>query len=220
MDTMTPIQVEYPERVVAPLARERDRERHFSFQRSLREYMLVLLGIIFLQFLLYGPSLCGRKVLLPLEVLGLPGMYIPRTPEIARLAWGDNYLSDPVFLFEPLRHFAAGEIHQGRLPAWIPYEFCGAPFIEPRFSPFAALQFASTSPITLAWSHLLVLNFFHLGRPQTANQPGQGLDEAVHVGVAVLVGVRVRVGVVELIGVTLGVLVFVDTGWLPIRTVI
>jgi hypothetical protein len=47
-----------------------------------------------------------------------------------------------------------------------------------------------------------------------------GCATAVHVGVPVLVGVGVQLGVVELIGVALGVLVSVGTGWLPIRTTI
>ena len=36
------------------------------------ELMVVLAGIVLGQFILYAPSLIGRKVLLPLDILALP----------------------------------------------------------------------------------------------------------------------------------------------------
>jgi hypothetical protein len=57
--------------------------------------------------------------------------------------------------FEPARHFAALELSAGRLPTWIPYQFAGAPFIWPKFSPFCFLQCCTRSPIVLAWTQLL-----------------------------------------------------------------
>ena len=117
---------------------------------------ILLTGIILGQFILYGPSLCGRKILLPLDALALPDVYLPRTPETARIASVNVYLPDLLYLFEPLRRFAVSEVRAGRIPMWMPYEYGGAPFIEPKFSPFAALQFCIDSPVVLAWTQLLV----------------------------------------------------------------
>jgi hypothetical protein len=132
-------------------------------KKRLVELGWVLAGIVLGQAVLYGPSLCGRKILLPLELLALQDVYLPRTPEIARIANANIYLGDPVYLFEPMRRFAALEIRQGRFPAWIPYEFAGVPFIEPRFSPFAAIQFCSPLPMVLAWSQMAVAIVAGLG---------------------------------------------------------
>jgi hypothetical protein len=124
--------------------------------QELRNLALVVLGILVGQFILYGPSLCGRKVLLPLNVLAVPNVYLPQSPETARIAPENIFLSDAIYVFEPARRFAVSEIRAGRLPMWIPYEYGGAPFIEPRFSPFAALQFSAESPVVLAWCQVAI----------------------------------------------------------------
>jgi hypothetical protein len=89
--------------------------------------VLVVAGIIVPQFLLYGPSLMGRKVLLPLEILARPGTYLPG--EIAQRvsAPPNNVLSDLVFAMEPFRVYAVREVRAGRLPLWNPNSFCGSP---------------------------------------------------------------------------------------------
>src|SRR5689334_10715517 len=96
---------------------------------------LVLAGIILGQFILYGPSLVGRKVLLPLDILAQQNVYIPRTPEIGRIEAQDPTLTDMVYVYEPNRRFAFTELRTGRLPMWAPFQFAGVPFIWPKFSP-------------------------------------------------------------------------------------
>jgi hypothetical protein len=130
---------------------------------KLPRLIIVLAGIILAQIILYGPALCGRKVLLPLDFLALPDVYLPRTPETARIASVNIYLPDLLYLLEPARRFAVSEIHAGRLPMWMPYQYGGAPFIEAKFSPFAALQFCAASPIVLAWTQLAVALIAGLG---------------------------------------------------------
>ena len=61
---------------------------------------------------------------------------------------------DLVLLMEPQRRFAAAEVAAGRLPMWAPYDFAGAPFIWPKFSPFLALEYCTKSPVVLAWGAL------------------------------------------------------------------
>src|SRR6266481_1802995 len=123
--------------------------------QKLARLLIVLAGIILGQVILYGPSLAGRKILLPLDILAQPLAYLPRTPETESIQARNIYLADLVFVFEPMRRFAASEFRAGRLPMWAPYHFGGAPFIWPKFSPFLALQCLTESPLVLAWTQLL-----------------------------------------------------------------
>jgi hypothetical protein len=132
-------------------------------RRKLARLMIVLAGIMLGQVILYGPSLAGRKILLPLDILAEPTVYLPRTPEVAKIEPHNLSLSDMIYFSEPARRFAAAEIHAGHLPQWAPYHFAGAPFIWPKFSPFLALQCSTASPIVLAWSQLLAAIVAGLG---------------------------------------------------------
>jgi hypothetical protein len=117
--------------------------------------LTVLSGIVLGQLLLYGPSLFGSKVLLPLDILAGQNAYIPRTAEASQIQPKDKFLVDLVFLFEPSRRFANSEIRAGRFPSWAPYHYAGAPFMGPRFSPFILLQYLVASPVVLAWAQML-----------------------------------------------------------------
>ena len=116
--------------------------------------VLVVVGIILGQAILYGPSLIGEKILLPLDLLALRGDYIPSTPETAKIVPHNMVLSDLVTQFEPARRFAASEIHQGRFPLWAPYHYGGVPFVWPKYSPFLLLQCCTLSPVIIAWGQL------------------------------------------------------------------
>ncbi|MGO8700150.1 MAG: YfhO family protein [Limisphaerales bacterium] len=116
--------------------------------------LIVFAGIIFGQAVLYGPSLIGEKILLPLDTLAQPSIYIPRTPETAKIVPHDKVLTDLVYQFEPARRFAVSEIHQGRFPLWAPYHFGGVPFIWPKYSLFYLLEYCTPSPVILAWAQL------------------------------------------------------------------
>src|SRR4051794_20374580 len=96
--------------------------------RALRILFLVV-GIILGEVILYGPSLVGHKILLPLDILAQQNVYIPRTPEIAKIEAQNPTLTDQVYVYEPNRRFASGEFLAGRLPMWAPFEFSGVPFI-------------------------------------------------------------------------------------------
>jgi hypothetical protein len=90
---------------------------------------VLVAGLLATQFILFGPSLIGRKILLPLDVLARPWMYLSPA-ESAK--WGpplDPILSDPVLEMELDRQFAVSEIRAGRLPLWNPREYCGQPFL-------------------------------------------------------------------------------------------
>jgi len=136
---------------------------HKEGKGRLAGLMAVAAGIILGQVILYGPSLCGRKVLLPLEVLAVSDFYLPQTPAVAAIAPINIYLADATFVFEPARRFAAAEVRAGRWPTWMPFEYSGVPYIEPRFSPFAALQFCFASPVVLAWTQLAIALVSGLG---------------------------------------------------------
>src|SRR5689334_14363146 len=107
---------------------------------SLVRIVVLLAGIILGQFILYGSSLLGQKVLLPLDILAQQNVYIPRTPEIASIEAQNPTLTDMVYVYEPNRHFLWSELKAGRLAMWAPFQFAGVPFIWPKFSPFLLLQ--------------------------------------------------------------------------------
>jgi len=124
-------------------------------KRRLARLLIVLAGIALGQAVLYGPSLAGRKILLPLDILTWPGIYLPRTPEVAKIETQNRFLTDLLYLCEPARRFGASEVHAGRLPMWAPYHYIGVPFIWPKFSPFLALEFCTASPVVLPWAQML-----------------------------------------------------------------
>ncbi|MGA2617083.1 MAG: hypothetical protein ABSF26_05680 [Thermoguttaceae bacterium] len=117
---------------------------------------VLVLGIVAGQAVLYGPSLTGRKVLLPLDILTLPYILIPRDAGLSPGMPHDFVLFDLVSTLEPGRCFAAGEIQAGRIPLWNPYQFAGAPFLFPKFSPIWLLGTAFSSPVVVAWMQMMV----------------------------------------------------------------
>jgi hypothetical protein len=116
----------------------------------------LLAGLILGQFLLYGPSLLGTKVLLPLDLLALPNVYLPVTAETARIVPHDTFRSDLIYQFETERRFVATELREGRFPLWLPYQYAGVPLVWPRFSPLILLSCLTASPVILAWAQLAV----------------------------------------------------------------
>jgi hypothetical protein len=89
------------------------------FRRRTR-LLILLAGIFAGQIFLYGPSLIGRKILLPLDVLAQPNFYLPQTADTAKQWPHDIVLSDLVLQFETERRFVAGEMREGRFPLWLP----------------------------------------------------------------------------------------------------
>src|SRR6185295_14316211 len=126
-----------------------------EFPRSRRaRVLIVLIGIVIGQFILFGPSLVGKKILLPLDILATPTTYLPMTPEVEKITPHNPVLSDIVCQFEPERRFAIAELRAGRFPMWAPYQYCGAPVVWPRFSVFQWLGFVTPSPVIVAWVQL------------------------------------------------------------------
>jgi len=129
-----------------------------SVRRRTGRISLLLLGIILPQLLLYWPSLTGRKILLPLDILVAPNVYLPAgaAPDIAP---PNMILSDLVFALEPFRRFAVDEVRAGRMPLWNPSIYCGAPFLANNqsavFSPYRILDYLIDSPIAIAWTQLV-----------------------------------------------------------------
>jgi hypothetical protein len=119
---------------------------------------ILLIGLLVPQGVLYGPSLVGHKILLPLDLLALPQTYLPRTPAYADVAPRNIAMLDLVTAINERREFAVREVRAGRLPLWNPYAYCGAPFLAANntavFSPYRLLDYAFPSPVTLAWKQL------------------------------------------------------------------
>lgn len=127
-----------------------------GIRQSLGRLAIVLAGIFLTQVVLYGPSLIGSKILLPIDCLALRGVYLPQTPEVRKVLVHDQIMSDMVYQLEPMRQFVIAELRAGRLPIWTPYEFCGAPNFRVPLCPAWFLNFLVDSPVVLAWSQVLL----------------------------------------------------------------
>ena len=127
-----------------------------DLRKAVLRWFILVAGIVLGQFVLYGPSLIGQKVLLPLDLLAAPGVYIPSSPETAAVEPKSRSFVDLAFVLEPARRFAASELSAGRLPMWGPYQYAGAPFIWPKFSPVLALECSTASPVIIAWAQMAV----------------------------------------------------------------
>jgi hypothetical protein len=126
-----------------------------SFRGRCWRAAAVTVGVVLTQTVLFGPSLCGRKVLLPLDILTMPGWYLPPLPAYEGVIPHDGTQSDPVLQYEPMRRFVAAELRAGRAPLWVPYHYCGAPCAAvPAYSIFNLPYYLLPTPYVLAWIQL------------------------------------------------------------------
>lgn len=118
--------------------------------------IVLLAGLVVPQVVLFGPSLAGRTILLPLDLLALEETYLPRTKEYANVQPFNVVFMDEISLFEFERRFATEELRAGRLPLWNPHIYLGAPYVVwDKYSPFNILYYLFPTPMTLAWIQLL-----------------------------------------------------------------
>src|SRR5271166_4871296 len=118
---------------------------------------LLLFGLVSSQVLLYGPSLAGTKVLLPLDILAKKDVYLPNPPNGVSPYPYNPALVDLVLLGAPTMEYAAKEMRAGRIPLWNPQNFAGAPFAGfPKYSPFFLIFCCWPSPTTFAYLQLIV----------------------------------------------------------------
>ncbi len=142
---------------------EQKREPTSASSQRIKRLLLVLAGIVVGQFILYGPSLIGRKILLPLDLLALPKVYLPSNPQTAKIQPHDVTLADLIYYMEPERRFAVSELHAGRFPIWNPDQYAGVPIIWPKFSPILLFECITASPVILAWGQLMCALIAGLG---------------------------------------------------------
>ncbi len=117
--------------------------------------LILFAGILVGQVALYGPSLAGFKILLPLDILNYWSAYTPVDPNNPPPYPYNLQFVDLVFNAEPTRVHLGAELRAGRFPLWNPLEFAGSPDISPKFSPFLLLGALVVSPKILPWIELL-----------------------------------------------------------------
>jgi hypothetical protein len=121
-----------------------------------RRVALLLLGLVSSQILLYGPSLAGTKVLLPLDTLAYKGVYLPAPANGVNPVPYNHVLLDLVLDGAPTMEYAAKEMRAGRIPLWNPQSFAGVPFVGfPNYSPFFLIFCCWPSPMTFAYLQLI-----------------------------------------------------------------
>src|SRR5690242_8323036 len=94
------------------------RRRRAGRPRRILRALIVLAGVLIPQAILTGPALLGRAILLPLDILKLPGVYLPPRYLGVESRHQDMTYSDLVLQLEPNRQFAVREVRAGRLPLW------------------------------------------------------------------------------------------------------
>lgn len=121
-----------------------------------RQWLILACGWIIPQMFLLGPALIGRTVYAPVDLLALPGMYLPKTPEYQGVVPQDLGILDLVQVSPAARKFCVQEFHAGRLPLWQTGNYTGSPFATwPKYSPFELPFYLFPSPVTLAWMQLI-----------------------------------------------------------------
>ncbi len=132
-------------------------------RRSAGWMALVVAGIVIEQFILIGPSLIGREVLLPLDFLAQRDVYLPCNPNSPPKLPHNRVLSDLVLMEPMAQQFALSEFRAGRWPLWTPNNFCGSPFLYSEYSPFKIPLYCTTSPYAYAWPPFLLAIFTGVG---------------------------------------------------------
>jgi hypothetical protein len=127
--------------------------------RTRRQRVLLLLALILVpQFVLFGPSLVGARILLPLDILEQQGVYMPFDPAAAPKRPIDPALADLVCELEPERRYAVEAVRAGRIPLWNPLIYCGTPFLassQPSvFYPLRVIDYLFPGPVAIAWGQL------------------------------------------------------------------
>lgn len=146
--------------VVMPTSQQNTSSRRAKVRRVRLSRALIVIGGIFLtQVILYGPSLLGYRILLPLDILMMDRMYLPQLPETRGYVPQNSIMIDEVTSIEMRRLYVVEEVREGRLPLWSPYNFCGAPFLAANntavFSPFRIIDYLWPSPTAIAWGQLI-----------------------------------------------------------------
>jgi hypothetical protein len=127
--------------------------------RCWQRALVVAAGVVVAQVVLYGPSLVGYRVLLPLDLLQMENAYLPCPPQADKFAPQNRVFTDEIMVHEPWRRLAVSEVRQGRLPLWNPHNYCGSPFLAANqsalFSPFRLLDYLFPGTLVIAWTQLL-----------------------------------------------------------------
>ena len=124
---------------------------------------IAVLGILVGQAIVYGPSLIGKKILLPLDLLAMPGSYLPLTGHYKDIVPHNVTQSDLVLGIEPARQALNSELLAGRAPLWSPFLFTGTPGFRMGLSPAWLPAYLIASPVVLAWTQVLVALIAGLG---------------------------------------------------------
>lgn len=141
------------ERVVA------DEERADWPGSRLARVLILLALLIVPQAILFGPSLVGARVLLPLDILQQYGIYSPPSMTQGAQRPRDPVLADLVYELEPQRMYAVEAVRSGRIPLWNPLIYCGTPFVAANhtsvFYPLRVLDYLFPGPVVIAWVQLV-----------------------------------------------------------------
>ncbi len=121
---------------------------------------LLLAALVVPQVVLFGRSLVGQRILLPLDILRAIDPRVLRDPQaVARNQPWNWMLSDQVTQHEPWRRYVADSVRSGRIPLWHSANFAGYPILAANqpavFSPYRLVDYLWPGPAAVAWGQLL-----------------------------------------------------------------
>lgn len=128
-------------------------------------------GVLFaaLSFLYLLPAMSGGRVLLPWGLAARFEPWASEQPDVKPGPW-DPLVYDGIGQFYPWRAYGFGQMRQGRIPLWNPYQMCGQPFLANGQSALlypgnAAFWFMPTGKAfaATAWLHLTLAGLFAYG---------------------------------------------------------
>ncbi|MCX6359098.1 MAG: hypothetical protein NT029_04800 [Armatimonadetes bacterium] len=122
-----------------------------------------------LAFLYLAPAVAGGRVLLPWGLAARFEPWASERPDVKPEPW-DPLVYDGIGQFYPWRAYGFGQMRQGRIALWNPYQMCGQPFLANGQSALlypgnAAFWFMPTGKAfaATAWLHLALAGLFAFG---------------------------------------------------------
>ncbi len=122
-----------------------------------------------LAFVYLLPAMSGGRVLLPWGLAARFEPWASENPDVKPEPW-DPLVYDGIGQFYPWRAYGFGQMRQGRIALWNPYQMCGQPFLAngqsallyPGNAPFWFMPTAKAFAVT-AWLHLALAGLFTFG---------------------------------------------------------
>lgn len=144
--------------------------KHTNHKSRIKEYIIVsVLLIIMIMGFMWKIFFAG-EVLLPADMINTsvhPWVLDQQNQYSPGQAPYNNALSDPIFIYYPMKYYMKASLDQGSLPLWNPLSFCGYPYnaklVSEMFNPLDFMHLLMPAQYAFGFTvafHLLVGGLF------------------------------------------------------------